>query len=65
MQILKEGFKFAYCAEHFGDEFLAIPMVCFCDIPISRCTEHSEKYGEQAAAYAIQTEYQYTLTAKL
>ena len=30
------------------DMRLAIPMVCFCDIPLSQITEHTLKYGEYA-----------------
>lgn len=49
--ILKEGFWPRYCLEdvqwqgHENYEFVAFPMVCFCDIPISRITEHVGFYG--------------------
>ncbi len=49
--ILRDGFWPRYCAEDVrwlglrDDEFLAFPMVCFCDIPISRIAEHVEFYG--------------------
>ena len=55
--ILLEGFWPRYSLEDFrwqvtapGDhEFAAFPMVCFCDIPLSRIDEHVDFYG----AYGI------------
>lgn len=48
--ILKEGFKMTYCLERFRlykDEWqAAIPMVTFCDIPISQAYNHMKKYGK-------------------
>jgi hypothetical protein len=49
--ILKEGFWPRYCLEdvrwqgRLENEFVAFPMVCFCDIPISRLEEHVGFYG--------------------
>lgn len=49
--ILKNGFWPRYCLENIpwsngGEkEFLAFPMVCFCDIPLSRISEHITFYG--------------------
>lgn len=49
--ILQDGFWPRYCLEdvqwqrHAGHEFVAFPMVCFCDIPISRIDEHVGFYG--------------------
>jgi hypothetical protein len=49
--ILKDGFWPRYCLEdvqwqgHVNYEFVAYPMVCFCDIPISRIAEHVAFYG--------------------
>lgn len=49
--VLKEGFWPRYCLEdilwqgHKADEFVAFPMVCFCDIPIGRISEHVDFYG--------------------
>ncbi|HGE6056645.1 TPA: abortive infection system antitoxin AbiGi family protein [Vibrio cholerae] len=49
--ILKNGFYARYCLEDIRwlnsneDKFIAFPMVCFCDIPLSRATEHTEFYG--------------------
>jgi len=49
--IFKEGFWPRYCLEDVrwqgrpANEFIAFPMVCFCDIPISRLEEHVGFYG--------------------
>jgi len=49
--VLKDGFWPRYCLEdvqwqgHEANEFVAFPMVCFCDIPISRISEHVGFYG--------------------
>src|SRR5436190_12611982 len=51
LRILREGFWPQYCLEDvrwLGDkstQWLAWPMVSFCDIPISRLHEHTEIYG--------------------
>src|SRR5690349_4482410 len=51
LRILREGFWPQYCLEDvrwLGDKstnWLAWPMVSFCDIPISRLHEHTEFYG--------------------
>lgn len=50
--VLKNGFWPRYCAEDVtwlgfpSHEFVAYPMVCFCDIPLSRIYEHVAFYGE-------------------
>ncbi len=48
--ILENGFYPRYCLEDlawFGyDEHVGFPMVCFCDIPLSRISEHTSFYGE-------------------
>ena len=50
--ILENGFWPRYCREDIGwaknknFEFCAYPMVCFCDIPLSKISEHTEFYGE-------------------
>ncbi|WP_239397078.1 abortive infection system antitoxin AbiGi family protein [Pseudoalteromonas sp. OOF1S-7] len=50
-KILENGFWPKYCLEEL-DWFksskgsVAYPMVCFCDIPLSRIQEHVGKYGE-------------------
>ena len=49
--ILREGLKFSYCKEKFSANLcLGIPMISFCDIPISHSFEHSSKYGQYAIA---------------
>lgn len=51
LRILREGFWPQYCLEDtrwLGDkstDWLAWPMVSFCDIPISRLHEHTDFYG--------------------
>lgn len=49
-EILKHGFWPRYCLEDIqwaglNEEYVAFPMVCFCDIPISRISEHVDFYG--------------------
>lgn len=49
ISILKEGFKFSFCKEDVADGIsLGIPMISYCDIPISRSKEHCVKYGNYA-----------------
>lgn len=48
--ILQSGFMPRYCLEdvkwmNTNHKFIAHGMVCFCDIPISRITEHVDFYG--------------------
>lgn len=54
ISILQEGFKPRYCMEDFSMfEFIlgkdnsnfAVPMVCFCDLPLSKVKDHVGKYG--------------------
>ncbi len=47
--ILDNGFYPRYSLEDatvLGHEYMGYPMVCFCDIPISRIIEHTSFYGE-------------------
>jgi hypothetical protein len=49
--ILLDGFWPRYCLEDlswyvFDVGYVAFPMVCFCDIPLSRINEHVGFYGE-------------------
>ncbi|MBJ6136394.1 abortive infection system antitoxin AbiGi family protein [Marinobacter litoralis] len=50
--VLKNGFWPRYCLEDVSwlglkkYDFIAYPMVCFCDIPLSRVDEHVKFYGE-------------------
>jgi len=56
--ILRDGFRPFYSPEDFswvvGDRGLphlsryCLPLVCFCDIPLSRAAEHREGYGSYA-----------------
>ncbi len=49
---MKNGFWPRYCAEDVNwlgykeFDYIAYPMVCFCDIPLSRTDEHVQFYGE-------------------
>lgn len=48
-EILREGFRPRYCIEDLGYiniDFFAFPMTCFCDIPISRISEHTAFYRD-------------------
>lgn len=50
--VLKNGFWPRYCLEDIrwmgeeDDQYIAYPIVCFCDIPLSRIQEHVSFYGE-------------------
>ena len=52
--ILKHEFTPHYCLEDYSvlpaaapeSPNIAIPMVCFCDIPLSQISEHLAKYGD-------------------
>jgi len=48
--ILKSGFFPRYCREDMSwfnmTEHIAYPVVCFCDIPLSRINEHTDFYGQ-------------------
>jgi len=50
--ILKSGLWPQYCLEDVGwlgyetFDYIAYPMVCFCDIPLARIAEHVRFYGE-------------------
>jgi len=57
--IIKNGFYPRYCKENYDyllrnynklESIFAIPMVCFCDIPIVFIEEHVENYGKFAIA---------------
>ena len=54
IQIIKEGFSPRFCLEEFGPEYImanaekkeyAVPMSCFCDLPLSKIEEHLNFYG--------------------
>ena len=50
--IFKNGFWPRYCLENIkwvgqeGADYMAFPMVCFCDIPLGRISDHVGFYGE-------------------
>lgn len=50
--ILTHTFSPRYCLEHIDDSLvnlsIAIPMVCFCDIPLSQIKDHVDTYGNYA-----------------
>lgn len=52
IKILQSKFYPRLCLEkrlwYPGDDKVAIPMVCFCDIPLSNIADHTEKYGKYA-----------------
>lgn len=44
--ILENGLKFAYNEERYNNVFhYALPMICFCDMPLTMIAEHTKKYG--------------------
>lgn len=48
VNILDKGFWPRYCREYgWGNKYIdfAVPMVCFCDIPLSMIEEHTKFYG--------------------
>lgn len=51
ISILKSNFRPSYCCEKYylgkGGTW-QVPMVCFCDIPLSQVQEHTSWYGEYA-----------------
>lgn len=40
-----KGFWPMYCIEYGWDCYFAVPMCCFCDIPLSLINSHMETYG--------------------
>ena len=48
-KIISTGLRYSFCYESFGNnKGMGIPMVCFCDIPISRSPKHRSKFGNYA-----------------
>lgn len=56
--IIENGFYPSYCKESFRTPSevrrFAVPMVSFCDIPLSGVKEHMVKYGEYAIGLSIE-----------
>lgn len=51
-KILRNGLRFSYCYEPFGNEKgMAVPMICFCDIPLMRSLDHRSRYGNYAIGF--------------
>lgn len=59
-RILKNGLWPHYCLEDVGwlgydaHDYVAYPMVCFCDIPLSRISDHVNFYGEFGIGFTRQ-----------
>ena len=56
--ILLEGLRPSYCVEEFEwlfdtPTYIAFPVVCFCDIPISAASSHRKRYEGNDGTYAI------------
>ena len=44
--ILENGLKFVYNEERYNDVFhYALPMICFCDMPLTMISDHTKRYG--------------------
>lgn len=50
--IVKSGLKFSYCFEEMSKGYgFAVPMICFCDIPLLRTLNHRHKYGSYMVGF--------------
>lgn len=50
--ILSNGLKVCYSNENFTQDFhVAIPMICFCDMPLSNISDHVDVYGHYAIGF--------------
>lgn len=50
--IIKNGVRLSYCYEECTkDDGFAVPMICFCDIPLLRTLEHRRKYGKYMVGF--------------
>jgi len=64
-RIVQKGLRFSYCLETYKEKIkkennvgeesseygVAIPMVCFCDIPLLRINDHRHKFGSYAIGF--------------
>lgn len=50
--IVKSGLKYSYCFEEMANGYgFAVPMICFCDIPLLRTLNHRHKYGSYMVGF--------------
>ena len=50
--IVKSGLRFSYCFEEMSNGYgFAVPMICFCDIPLLRTLNHRHKYGSYMVGF--------------
>lgn len=50
--ILSKGLRMSYCYEEFTSELgIALPMICFCDIPLLRTLNHRMVYGNYMVGF--------------
>lgn len=52
--ILEHGLEMNFCVEKIGSLFMGIPMICFCDIPLSRTAKHRDSYKPFAIGFSKQ-----------
>ncbi len=51
-KIISTGLRYSFCFESIdGNKGMALPMICFCDIPIMRSPKHRLKYGNYAIGF--------------
>jgi len=65
LNILSDGFKISYCKETIITDgyprTYAIPIISFCDLPLSQVKDHMTKYGEYAIGLTMDWAVQYGL----
>jgi hypothetical protein len=65
INILSDGFKISYCKETIitddHSRTFAIPILSFCDIPLSQVKDHMTKYGEYAIGLTMEWAVNYGL----
>jgi hypothetical protein len=69
IKILSEGFKLSYCKETIivddKPRTFAVPILSFCDIPLSQVKDHMLKYGRYAIGMTMEWAIQYGLNPVL